>query len=60
VTAAKKLRCSFCGRSEDQVKRLIAGEKALICDQCVVRAARTIQDAPDDTNPAQIGNKPVT
>jgi ATP-dependent Clp protease ATP-binding subunit ClpX len=60
VTAARKLRCSFCGRSEDQVKRLIAGEKALICDRCVVDAARTIKDAPDDTNPAQMGNKPVT
>jgi ATP-dependent Clp protease ATP-binding subunit ClpX len=60
VSAAKKLRCSFCGKGEDQVKRLIAGEKALICDQCVVDAARTIKDAPDDTNPAHIGNKPVT
>ena len=60
MSAAKKLRCSFCGKSEDQVKRLIAGEKALICDQCVAAAARTMKDAPDDTNPAQIGNKPVT
>jgi len=60
VSATQKLRCSFCGKSEDQVRRLIAGEKALICDRCVVDAARTIKDAPDDTNPAQIGNKPVT
>ena len=60
MSAAQKLRCSFCGKGEDQVKRLIAGEKALICDQCVVAAARTMQDAPHDTNPAQIGNKPVT
>ena len=60
MSATKKLRCSFCGKSEDQVKRLIAGENALICDRCVVAAARTMKDAPDDTNPAQIGNKPVT
>ena len=60
MSATKELRCSFCGRSEDQVKRLIAGEKALICERCVVDAARTIKDAPDDTNPAQMGNKPVT
>jgi len=60
VSATQKLRCSFCGKGEDQVKRLIAGEKALICDQCVAAAARTMKDAPDDTNPAQIGNKPVT
>jgi ATP-dependent Clp protease ATP-binding subunit ClpX len=60
VSATQKLRCSFCGRREDQVKRLIAGEKALICDRCVVDAARTMKDAADDTNPAHIGNKPVT
>ena len=60
MSAGKKLRCSFCGKTEDQVKRLIAGEKALICDQCVATAHRTMKDAPDDTNPAQIGNKPVT
>jgi ATP-dependent Clp protease ATP-binding subunit ClpX len=28
-------RCSFCGRSEAQVKRLIAGQGAFICDECV-------------------------
>jgi ATP-dependent Clp protease ATP-binding subunit ClpX len=28
-------RCSFCGRPEDQVKRLIAGQGAFICDECV-------------------------
>jgi ATP-dependent Clp protease ATP-binding subunit ClpX len=60
VSAESKLRCSFCGRGQDQVKRLLAGEKALICDQCVAAAARTVKEAPDDTNPAQIGNKPVT
>jgi ATP-dependent Clp protease ATP-binding subunit ClpX len=60
VSAEGKLRCSFCGKGQDQVKRLLAGEKALICDQCVAAAARAVKDAPDDTNPAQIGNKPVT
>lgn len=28
-------RCSFCGRPEQQVKRLIAGQGAFICDECV-------------------------
>lgn len=31
----RKLRCSFCGRSEDQVRRLIAGPRVFICDGCV-------------------------
>ena len=60
MSAGKKLRCSFCGKGQEEVRRLLAGDKALICDQCVVAAARTVKDAPDDTNPAQIGNKPVT
>ena len=29
-------RCSFCGKRQDQVKKLIAGPKAVfICDECV-------------------------
>ena len=27
--------CAFCGKSKDEVKRLIAGHNALICDECV-------------------------
>jgi ATP-dependent Clp protease ATP-binding subunit ClpX len=42
------LRCSFCGRSEQQVARLVAGPNALICDQCVVKAARTLKRHPDE------------
>jgi ATP-dependent Clp protease ATP-binding subunit ClpX len=29
------LRCSFCGKSQDEVKRLIAGPAAYICDECI-------------------------
>lgn len=30
-----KLKCSFCGKSQDQVKRLIAGPNVYICDECI-------------------------
>ncbi len=30
-----RLRCSFCGKSQDQVKKLIAGPEVYICDECV-------------------------
>jgi ATP-dependent Clp protease ATP-binding subunit ClpX len=30
-----RLKCSFCGKSQDQVKKLIAGPKVYICDECV-------------------------
>ena len=31
----KKLTCSFCGKTQDQVRRLIAGPGVYICDECV-------------------------
>ena len=31
----KQLRCSFCGKPQDQVKKLIAGKDVDICDECV-------------------------
>src|SRR5215469_14024253 len=29
------LQCSFCGKSQDDVKQLIAGPTAYICDECI-------------------------
>ncbi|MBD0346659.1 MAG: ATP-dependent Clp protease ATP-binding subunit ClpX, partial [Coleofasciculus sp. Co-bin14] len=29
------LRCSFCGKSSEQVRKLIAGPGVYICDECV-------------------------
>ncbi len=31
----KKIKCSFCGKSQDMVKRLIAGPHAYICSECI-------------------------
>ena len=31
----KHLTCSFCGKSQDQVKRLVAGPNVFICDECI-------------------------
>ncbi len=30
-----ELRCSFCGKSQDEVRKLIAGPTVYICDECV-------------------------
>ena len=37
------LRCSFCGKSEDDVQKLVAGPQVYICDECVGVAARLMQ-----------------
>ena len=31
----KEIRCSFCGKTQDQVNKLIAGPGVYICDECV-------------------------
>lgn len=31
----KQLKCSFCGKSQDQVRRLVAGPSVYICDECI-------------------------
>jgi ATP-dependent Clp protease ATP-binding subunit ClpX len=35
IDEKKPVRCSFCGKMQDEVKRLIAGKNSFICDECV-------------------------
>ncbi len=35
MPANDRLKCSFCGKTQDQVKKLIAGPDVFICDECV-------------------------
>lgn len=50
----KLLRCSFCGKSQDQVRKLIAGpDGAFICDECVDICAEIIEDEFDEYEPAE-------
>ena len=35
VTSDKHLRCSFCGKSKDSVKKFISGPSVYICNECV-------------------------
>ncbi len=35
MPANDRLKCSFCGKTQDQVKKLIAGPDVYICDECV-------------------------
>ena len=40
----KQLQCSFCGKSQNQVKRLVAGPNVYICDECVALCQEIIQE----------------
>ena len=39
-----KNRCSFCGRSEDEVTLLLTGMNGHICDECVRQAEKIVQE----------------
>ncbi len=39
-----KLHCSFCGKSQDEVKKLIAGPMVYICDECIELCNEIIQE----------------
>ncbi len=55
--AKTALHCSFCGRSRDEVKILIAGQEGHICENCVEHAREIIDQElmvrPDAPSPAQ-------
>jgi len=47
---SKKLRCSFCGKYENQVHRMIQGPSARICDECVQLCMGILGDGFDASN----------
>jgi ATP-dependent protease Clp ATPase subunit len=46
------MRCSFCGRDESQVKKLVAGPRVYICDRCAYETVRIMENTPLDSSPA--------
>ena len=51
-------RCSFCGKTQDQVRRLVAGPNVYICNECILLCQEIISDdmivAPEDNNPKKL------
>jgi ATP-dependent Clp protease ATP-binding subunit ClpX len=45
MTQKTLLACSFCGRNETEVAKLIAGPNVFICDGCVELARKVIEEA---------------
>src|SRR5882672_709069 len=40
----KPYRCSFCGKSQDQVRKLIAGQGVYICDECITLCREIVDE----------------
>ncbi len=46
-----ELYCSFCGKHQDEVKKLVAGPGVYICDECVELCAEILEENFDDFEP---------
>jgi ATP-dependent Clp protease ATP-binding subunit ClpX len=44
TTSEKTLYCSFCGKSQHEVKKLIAGPSVFVCDECIELCNEIIRD----------------
>lgn len=44
----KQLKCSFCGKTQEQVKRLVAGPGVYICDECIELCSEIIEEEFDE------------
>lgn len=54
----KHLQCSFCGKSQDQVKRLIAGPNVYICDECVTLCSEIISEDLEHLDDVDLNDLP--
>jgi ATP-dependent Clp protease ATP-binding subunit ClpX len=60
-TDGKKLHCSFCGKAQEEVKKLIAGPDLFICDECIGLCYEILHDkSPAVSFETTIKQKPLT
>ncbi|MCU1357525.1 MAG: ATP-dependent Clp protease, ATP-binding subunit ClpX [Acidimicrobiales bacterium] len=52
------LKCSFCGKSQKQVKKLIAGPGVYICDECIDLCNEIIEEELSETSELQFDELP--
>jgi ATP-dependent Clp protease ATP-binding subunit ClpX len=52
------LKCSFCGKSQKQVKKLIAGPGVYICDECIDLCNEIIEEELAETSEVSLGELP--
>jgi len=53
-----KLQCSFCGKSQDDVRKLIAGPTVYICDECIELCNDIIADELEEERGKELGDVP--
>ncbi len=53
-----QLKCSFCGKTQDQVKKLVAGPGVYICDECIELCNEIIEEELVDDLNFELGEVP--
>ncbi len=54
LSKTPQFRCSFCGKSQDQVRKLIAGPEVYICDECIGLCNEIILEELEEEGPLEI------
>jgi ATP-dependent Clp protease ATP-binding subunit ClpX len=53
-----QLKCSFCGKMQDQVRKLVAGPGVYICDECIELCNEIIEEELCDDFGLDMGDIP--
>ncbi|MFA6849350.1 MAG: ATP-dependent Clp protease ATP-binding subunit ClpX [Selenomonadaceae bacterium] len=53
-----QLKCSFCGKSQDQVRKLVAGPGVYICDECIELCNEIIEEEFSDDVEVELKDVP--
>ena len=53
-----QLKCSFCGKAQEQVKKLIAGPGVYICDECIDLCNEIIEEEMQEDADVELGSVP--
>lgn len=57
----KKIHCSFCGKDQDTVSKLIAGPNVFICNECIGICNEILKNEnPEPSTSGQMPNASVT
>lgn len=51
MNSKEKTTCTFCGRTEEEVEKLISGPNVFICDNCIRLCNSILEKKPDENSP---------
>jgi ATP-dependent Clp protease ATP-binding subunit ClpX len=56
----EELTCSFCGKAQQEVKKIVAGPNVYICNECVLLCEELLEDSDKKAAKAQYGIRTLT